>query len=146
MVVKFTLKKKQKTLVPSSYLVLFLSHLSRTFKPSPSFFGHHCMKQLQRRLQLPAFGLFSHAHIRCLHILRRLPSSALLSEAVLRTAPRSGQDEQGVSRHVPKLKGKRSVEEHDEYTVEPLKDGRGMLQDEALLAEEDSTWRSTGQG
>lgn len=62
------------------------------------------------------------------------------------TAPPSGQNQQGVSRHVPKLEGKRPVEEHDEHTVDPLKDGRGMLEDEAFLAEEYSTERSGGQG
>lgn len=56
--------------------------------------------------------------------------------------PSSGQDHQGVPRHVPELKGKRPVEKHDEHTVDPLEDGGGVLQDEALLAEEDSTWRS----
>lgn len=53
--------------------------------------------------------------------------------------PPSGQDHQGVPRHVPELKGKRPVEEHDEHAVDPLKDGGGVLQDEALLAEENST-------
>lgn len=56
--------------------------------------------------------------------------------------PSSGQDQQGVPRHVPELKGKRPVEKHDEHAVDPLEDGGGVLQDEALLAEENSTWGS----
>lgn len=56
--------------------------------------------------------------------------------------PSSGQDHQGVPRHVPELKGKRPVEEHDEHAVDPLEDGGGVLQDEALLAKEDATWGS----
>lgn len=60
--------------------------------------------------------------------------------------PSSGQDHQGLSRHVPKLKGKSPVEEHDEHAVDPFKDGRGVLKDEALLAEENSTWRFQSWG
>lgn len=52
----------------------------------------------------------------------------------------SRQDHQGVSRHAPELKGKSPVEEHDEHAVDPLKDGGGVLQGEALLAKENSTW------
>lgn len=51
----------------------------------------------------------------------------------------SGQDHQGFSRHVTKLEGKGPVEEHDEHAVDPLKDGGGVLQDKALLTEENST-------
>lgn len=56
--------------------------------------------------------------------------------------PSSGQDHQGVPRHAPELEGESPVEEHDEHAVDPLKDGGGVLQGEALLAEEDSTWGS----
>lgn len=56
----------------------------------------------------------------------------------------SGQHHQCVSRHVPELKGKSPVEEHDEHAVDPLKDGGGMLQGEALLAKKNSTWRVKG--
>ncbi len=54
----------------------------------------------------------------------------------------SGQNHQGVPWHAPKLKGKSPEEEHDEHTVDPLKDGRGVLQGKALLAKENSTWWS----
>lgn len=57
-------------------------------------------------------------------------------------SPSSGQDHQGVPRHAPELKGKSPIEEHYEHAVDPLKDGRGVLQGEALLAKENSTWRS----
>lgn len=57
-----------------------------------------------------------------------------------RHATSSGQDHQGVPRHAPELEGERPVEDHDEHAVDPLKDGGGVLQGEALLAEENSTW------
>lgn len=57
-----------------------------------------------------------------------------------RHASSSGQDHQGVPRHAPELEGERPVEDHDEHAVDPLKDGGGVLQGEALLAEENSTW------
>lgn len=57
-------------------------------------------------------------------------------------SPSSGQDHQGVPRHAPELKRKSPVEEHDERAVDPLKDGGGVLQAEALLAKENSTWWS----
>lgn len=66
----------------------------------------------------------------------------VLSSGESRYCPSSGEDHEGVSRHAPKLKSKSPKEEHDEDAVGPLKNGRGMLQDEALLAEEDSTWWS----
>lgn len=137
---------KKKLSIPAHVWSIFPSSWSRTFHQSPSFFGHHCVEQLQCRLQPPHFGFLSHAHIGRLHILRGQPPSVLFSEVDLSTAPPSGQDEQGVSRHVSELEGKGAVEEHDEHAVEPLKDGRGVLQGEALLAEEDSAWRSKGQG
>lgn len=59
------------------------------------------------------------------------------AEAPVRTS--SGQDHQGFSRHVTKLEGKSPVEEHDEHAVDPLKNGGGVLQDKALLTEENST-------
>lgn len=52
----------------------------------------------------------------------------------------SGEHHQSVPRHAPELEGKRPVEDHDEHAVDPLKDGRGVLQRKALLAKEDSTW------
>lgn len=51
----------------------------------------------------------------------------------------SGQNHQGFYRHVTKLEGKSPIKEHNEHAVDPLKDGRGVLQDKALLAEENST-------
>lgn len=57
-----------------------------------------------------------------------------------RHASPSGQDHQGVARHAPELEGERPVEDHDEHAVDPLKDGGGVLQGGALLAEENPTW------
>lgn len=51
----------------------------------------------------------------------------------------SGQNHEGVPRHAPELEDKSPVEEHDEHAVDPLEDGGGVLQGEALLAEENST-------
>lgn len=47
-----------------------------------------------------------------------------------------GQDHERVPGNVRKLKGKSPVEQHDEHTVDPLEDGGGVLEDEALLAKE----------
>lgn len=58
----------------------------------------------------------------------------------LQPSSSSGQHHQGVPGHAPELKGKGPIEEHDEHTVDPLKDGGGVLQGEAFLAKENSTW------
>lgn len=55
-------------------------------------------------------------------------------------SPHSGENDQGVDWHAPKLKGKCPIEEHDDHAVDPLKDGGGVLQWEAFLTEENSTW------
>lgn len=65
-------------------------------------------------------------------------------EALKLSRAPSGQDQEGVPGHAPELEGERPVEEHDEHAVDPLEDGRGVLQGEALLAEEDSAWGSGG--
>lgn len=57
-----------------------------------------------------------------------------------RSSSSSGQDCQCVARHAAKLEGECPVEEHDEHAVGPLEDGGGVLQGEALLAEEDAAW------
>ena len=59
-------------------------------------------------------------------------------EAVHSFSP--GEHHQGFPRHPPELKGERPVEEHDEHTVDPLKDGGGVLQGETLLAKENPAW------
>lgn len=55
--------------------------------------------------------------------------------------PSSGQHRHGISRHAGKLKGERPVKQHDDATEHPFEDGRGVLQDEALLAEKHATWK-----
>lgn len=57
-------------------------------------------------------------------------------------ASSSGQNHQSVAWDAAKLEGERPVEAHDEHAVDPLKDGGGVLQGEALLAEENATWGS----
>lgn len=57
-------------------------------------------------------------------------------------SPPSGQDHEGVPRHAAELKSKSPVEEHDEHAVDPLEDGGGVLQGEAVLAKENSAWGS----
>lgn len=54
--------------------------------------------------------------------------------------PAFGEHHQGVPRHAPEFKGKSPIEEHDDRAVDPLKDGGGVLQGIALLAEKNPTW------
>lgn len=61
-------------------------------------------------------------------------------EAVQPSSSSSGEHHQGVRRHFSKLKDKRPVKQHDDHAVDPLEDGGGVLQGEALLAKKDSTW------
>lgn len=55
-------------------------------------------------------------------------------------SPSSREGNQRVSWYAPKFKRKRPIEEHDDHAVDPLEDGRGVLEDETLLAEKNSTW------
>lgn len=51
-----------------------------------------------------------------------------------------GQHGHRVPGHAGKLEGEGPVKQHDDAAEHPLEDGRGVLQDEALLAEEDAAW------
>lgn len=51
----------------------------------------------------------------------------------------SAQHHHSVSWHTGKLEGKGPVKQHDDDAEHPLKDGRRMLQDEALLDEKNTT-------
>lgn len=51
----------------------------------------------------------------------------------------SGEHHHSISCDTGKLEGKGSVEEHDGDAEHPLKDGRRVLQDEALLDKEHAT-------
>lgn len=44
-----------------------------------------------------------------------------------------------------KLVGEGSVEDQDVHREDPLTDGSGVLQDEALVDEEDATWGGGGR-
>lgn len=55
--------------------------------------------------------------------------------------PSSSQHRHGISRYAGELKGKCPVKQHDDGAEHPFKDGRCMLQDEALLAEKHTAWK-----
>lgn len=53
--------------------------------------------------------------------------------------PTSSQHSHGGSGHAGKLEGERPVEQDDDDAEHPFKDGRGVLEDKAFLAEEHAT-------
>lgn len=55
--------------------------------------------------------------------------------------PSSSQHYHCISWHAGKLKGKCPVKQHDDDAEHPFKDGRRVLQDEALLTEKYTTWK-----
>ena len=64
----------------------------------------------------------------------------LVRVALWPEGPSPGQHHQGLPGHTGELEGKGAIEEHDDDAEDPLEDGRGVLEDEALLQEEHAAW------
>lgn len=93
----------------------------------------------------PHVPSLQHGHVFCLEgMWLRVTSHGvhLMFSPSRSQRPSSGQHRHGVSRHAGKLKSKRPVEKHDSDTEDPLEYGRCMLEDKALLTEEDSAWKT----